>query len=239
VSAGARPTLDLSTFAEDGFSTFLWGSSRAVVNRLLFAMVRAHDPEPIWLDLRGRELADGEPGPVELDWIPRDHLYLAEEPASARPQDAIANMALWTVVRADEPDAAVSRLADFVRLPPIAQQILQRADVGAARHALAVANSDRVRGEYPTTVEGVRPIVRALMDGPLLPFFGAVGPPGAGRMAFDLVFEVRAPDLAHWGDGTLLAEKVPPGHPVRLGTPIRLRDIAGLASAFGSAPGPK
>jgi hypothetical protein len=240
MAEGARPTLDLASLSRGGrYSTFLWGDSRAVMKRVLYGMVRANDPEPLWLELRGRGASEEEPGPVELGWIRHDHLFLADEPTSAHPQDAIANMALWTVVRSDEPDTAVARLADFVRLPPIAQQVLQHLDLVGGPHALAVANSDRVRGEYPTTVEGVRPIVRALMEGPLLPFFGSVGPPGAGRMAFDFVFEFRASGTADWGDGTLVAEKVPDGHSLPVGRSIRLRDIPGLSGAFASTPGPK
>lgn len=232
--------LDLSSLGRGArYSTFLWGNSRAVVNRVLFAMVRASDPTPFWLELRGRDPSADEPGPVELGWLPPDHVFLADEPAAARPQDAIANMALWTVVRSDEPEAAVARLADFVRLPPIVQEILQRLDQGGGHRAVGVANSDRARGDYPTTVEGVRPVVRALMDGSLLPFFGAVGPPGAGRMAFDFVLELRALDLAHWREGTLTAEKVPQGEELRMGASIRLGDIPGLEDAFSSARGPK
>ncbi len=236
----ARPALDLSSLGRDArYATFLWGNSRAVVNRVLYAMVRASDPTPFWLELRGRDSSADEPGPVELGWIPPGHLFLADEPTAARPQDAIANMALWTVVRSDEPEAAVARLADFVRLPPIAQEILQRLDEGGGRRAVGVANADRARGDYPTTVEGVRPVVRALMDGSLLPFFGAVGPPGPGRMAFDFVFELRAADLAHWKEGTITAEKIPDGEDLRVGASIRLGEIPGLEDAFSSARGPK
>jgi hypothetical protein len=160
---------------------------------------------------------------------------LAEEPSATQPQDAVANTALWSVVRADEPAASLTRLADFVRLPPIAQEIISRLELGEARHALAIANSDRVRSVYPNTVEGVRPIVESFLEAPLLPFFAAKGTPGPGRMAFDFVFEVRARDLAHWNEGTLLAEKAPRDTGVPVGVPIPLRNVSGLAKVFSSA----
>src|SRR5208282_5324899 len=202
----ASPTLDLSVLGRGRYGTFLWGESRAALNRVLFAMVRASDPEPLWLDLRPREPEVEEPGPLELGWIPADHLFLAEAPEAARPQDAVANMALFTIVRPDESAASIARL------------------------------SDRVRSVYPATVEGVRPIVTSFLDAPLLPFFAAKGTPGPGRMAFEFVFELRVKDVAHWRDGTLLPEQAPSESGIRVGVPIPLAQISGLAGAFSAAP---
>jgi hypothetical protein len=239
MGGSATPTLDLTSLGRGGSSTFLYGESRAVVNRLLFGMVRAIDPEPLWLDLGPRRPPGEEPGPAELGWIAKDRLFLAEDPEMARPQDAVANMALSNVVRADEPATLVARVADFVRLAPIAQDIISRVRIDGPRHALAISNSDQVRGDYPHTIEGIQPIVTALVEAPLVPFIGAQGTPGAGRMAFSFVFEVRAKDLAHWRDGSLRPEKVPGGSGVQVGVPIPLPHISGLADVFAAAPSRK
>jgi len=236
MGAPASPTLDLTALGRGRYGTFLWGESRPALNRVLFAMVRASDPEPLWLDIRPRHPEVEEPGPVELGWIPEDHLFLADEPEAARPQDAVANLALFTIVRPDESAASIARLSDFVRLPPIAQEIISRLGLGEPRHALAIANSDRVRAVYPATVEGVRPIVTSFLDAPLLPFFAAKGTPGPGRMAFEFVFELRAKDVAHWSDGSLFPEKAPSESGVRVGVPIPLTQISGLARVFPKAP---
>ena len=232
--AGA-PTLDLASLGRPGLSTFLWGRSRAVVNRVLYAMVHAADPEPLWLDLSPRRSAE-DPGPVELGWVPRERLFLVEDPYLARPQDAVANLALANVVRADEPESSLERVADFVRLAPIAQEIISRVDPEGPPHALAISNSDDVRADYPHTVEGIRPIVTTLAAAPLIPYIAAQGTPGDGRMAFAFVFEVRAEDVAHWRDGALLPEKVPPESDVRVGVPIPLGNVSGLDRAFGAGP---
>ncbi|MGA8603556.1 MAG: hypothetical protein WB788_00610 [Thermoplasmata archaeon] len=236
MASATKPTFDLAALGRGRYGTFLWGESRPALNRVLFAMVRASDPEPLWLDLRPREREEGEPGPVELGWIPEDHLFLAEAPESARPQDAVANMALFTIVRPDESAASIARLSDFVRLPPIAQEIISRLGLGEPRHALAIANSDRVRSVYPSTVEGVRPIVNSFLEAPLLPFFASKGTPGPGRMAFEFVFELRVKDVAHWREGSLFPEKSPTESGVRVGVPIPLTQISGLAAAFAPAP---
>jgi len=230
------PTLDLRALGRMDHSTFLYGPSRAVVNRLLFAMVHAVDAEPLWLDLAPRPAAGEEPGPAELGWIAKDRLFLAEEADVARPQDAVANMALSNVIRTDEPASSVARVTDFIRLAPIVQEIISRIDRDGPRHALAVSNSDRLRGDYPHTVEGIQPIVTTLLEAPLIPFIAAQGTPGAGRMAFAFVFEVRAKDLAHWRDGSLVPEKAPRESNLPIGGAIPLRDIPGLAEVFDAPP---
>jgi len=201
-------------------------------------MARAIDPAPLWLEIGSKQPEGDPPGPAELDWIQSDHLFLADEPAAARPQDAVANMALLNVVRSDESPTAIARLADFVRLPPITQEILSRLGQGEPRHALAIANTDRVRREYPTTVEGVRPFVEAFLDAPVIPIFSGQGTPGAGRMAFDFVFQVLARDVEHWSEGSLVPEKAPGVVDLRIGVPIPLANIPGLADLFG-ATGPR
>jgi len=104
--------------------------------------------------------------------------------------------------------------------------------------ALAIANTDRVRREYPTTVEGVRPFVEAFLDAPVIPIFSGQGTPGAGRMAFDFVFQVLARDVEHWSEGSLVPEKAPGVVDLRIGVPIPLANIPGLADLFG-ATGPR
>ena len=227
------PRLKLSALGEVGSSTFLYGESRAVVNRLLYAMAHAVDDDPIWLDLGPGSLGHSpEVGPVELGWIPSARLFQAWDTDQARPQNAVGNMALLNLVRSDDPDATVTRLADFVRLAPIAQEVISRVPADEPCRALAIANSDRVRGDYPHTVDGIVPIVTALLDARLCPFVGAQGTPGPGRLAFGYVFEVRAKNVAHWREGSLIAEKVPDGSSVRRGVEIPLDEVPGLNVAF-------
>jgi hypothetical protein len=227
---------DLTVLRQGPYGTFLWGESRSVLNRVLYAAVRAIDPEPVWLELAAPPAADDEPGPVDLDWIPGDHLFLTDEPAAARPQREIAKVALLNLVRGDEPKESLRRITDFARLPPITQQILSQVRSDDRPRALAVANSDRVRSAYPPTVEGVRPFLASFRDAGVVPVFTSQGTPGAGRMAFDFVFEVRAPDVRHWQSGSLVPERAPGGSRVEVATPIPFREIPQLAGVFGAPP---
>src|SRR5271157_4063369 len=111
-----RSGFDLSVLASGRYGTFLWGESRAVLHRVLYAAVRAIDPEPLWLELGPTGSGTEEPGPLELDWIPGDHVFLADEPAAARPQQEVAKVSLLNLVREDETQEAIGRLTNFLRL---------------------------------------------------------------------------------------------------------------------------
>jgi hypothetical protein len=222
----------LSALSRGPWATFLWGDPRSVINRVLYALVVANDSSPYWLDIRGPADTPSEPGPVELGWIPPDRLFLTGEPAEARPQNAIGNLALSSLVRGDESPQDLSHLSDFLRLPPIAQEIVSRLNRTEMCHVVAIANGDRVRRDYPTTIEGVRRVIEPFLAAPILPFFSATPPPGEGRWAFDFVFEVRAKSLAHWREGLLVPEKAPPGVGFAVGRPIPLRSLPQLAVAF-------
>jgi len=225
----------LSSLSRGPWATFIWGDSRAVTNRVLYGMVCANDSSPFWLDIRGSTDVPSEPGPVELGWIPPDRLFLTGEPEEARPQKAVGNQALSTLVRGDEPAQVLAHISDFLRLPPIAQEIVSRLNRTETCHVVAIANGDRVRRDYPTTVEGVRHVIEPFLAAPILPFFSATSPPGAGRWAFDFVFEVRAKDLAHWRKGFLVPEKVPSDVEFTVGRPIQLGSIPQLTRAFRDA----
>jgi hypothetical protein len=236
-ATGEGAPFSLSSIGRRSWATYIWGDSRAVLNRVLFAMVRANDSSPFWLDIRGPEDVDSEPGPVELGWIPANRLFVTGEPAEARPQNAVGNLALTAFVRDDEPPQVLARLSDFLRLPPIVQEIVSRIDRVERSHAVAIANTDRVRRDYPTTVEGVRHVIEPFLAAPVLPFLSATSPPGEGRWAFDFVFEVRAKNLARWREGSLIAEKAPSGAGFPTGKAIPLSSVPDVAKAFRKPSG--
>jgi hypothetical protein len=206
---GSRPRIDFHALAGGPWGTFVYGSPRSVVDRIAFAMATANDPNPTWVDIRDPGGGTDPAAPGELGWIPQDRLYLVSS-TDARPRDTAANLALWSVVRSDEPTAVLGPLTDFLRLPSTVQIAVSHMGTEPSRPALVVANSDRVRPYYPRDPSGVRPIIDAILHAGVLPIFAAVGPPGEGRAAFDFVFEVYAPDPAHWRSGSLTCHKAPP-----------------------------
>ena len=229
--AGRPRPFDLRDLGRSAWGTFVHGTPRAIVLRTAFALAKANDPRPTWVDIREREGESDVTGPTEMGWIPEERLFFVS-PADARPQDAVANMALWSVVRSDEPKAVVATLTDFLRLPPTVQDAVSRVGAAPSRPVFVVANTDRVRAHYPKDVAGVRPIVEAMLHAGVLPIFSALGPPTPGRLAFDFVLEAKAPSLARWGAGGLTCEKAPPGTSFAPGATMSLADLPGVAEYF-------
>jgi hypothetical protein len=229
---GRSPTtFDLAALGSGAHGVFLYGTSRTVLLRVAYALARANDPHPYWVAVRDPDDRLDAPGPLELGWIPDDHLFVLSR-TEAKPQDAVSNLALWTVVRSDEPDSVIADLTDFLRLPPAVQEALSRYGQENYRPVFVVANTDRVRDYYPTTEAGVRAIVESMLHSGVIPIFTAVGPPGPGRMAFDCVFEVVAPDLQHWREGHLLCERSFEGAPFRSQQKVPLTSVPLIVAAL-------
>lgn len=223
--------LDLTGRGSGAYGVFLYGPSRTVLLRVAFAFARANDPQPYWVTVRDPTDQSEPLGPVELGWITDDHLFIVSR-NQAQPQDAVSNLALWTIVRSDEPQSVIGGLTDFLRLPPVIQEALSRYGEESRRPVFVVANTDRVRDYYPRDQIGVRAIVDAMLHSGVIPIFAACGSPGEGRFAFDLVIEVDAPDLAHWQQGALRCERSFDGAPLQKDQRIRLDSVPSLVAAL-------
>jgi len=225
--SGTEAAPDLRALGGTGLGTFVYGPDRRTLLHVAFALAKVNDPNPYWIDLRGAE-REGEPGdPVGLGRIPDDHVYVVSE-TDARPEDAEANMALWTVVRSDEPKSLTTTFIDFLRLPRPVQEAVSRSKADGRRPVFVIANSDRVRSYYPAAAAGVRPIIDAMLRAGVIPIFAAVGPPGAGRWAFDFVFEIRADPGQDRRRGSLVCERAPPGLSVATGQVLPFASVPGL-----------
>lgn len=203
--------------------------------RTLFGLGHAIDPALAWLEIRDA-LNAPEPGsPAASGWIPPARLFLTVAEA-ARPRDAVSNQALWSVIRADEPASAVTQLANFLRLPDLVQEIVAGLTPSTGRRAVVIANTDRVRSYYPKTVDGVRQVVGTIVQTGVSPIFGSVGEPGAGRMAFDYVLEVRASSLSEAGAASLRCERAPSSGAFETGKEYSTSSIPALARALAGTP---
>jgi hypothetical protein len=224
-------SIELRDLAAGPWAVFVHSPSRSAALRVGFGLARARDPNPTWVEIRDPSAAIDPPGPAELGWIPEDRLFLAT-PGDARPEHGVANMALWNVVRSDEPSATVAGLADFLRLPTIVQDAVSRVGSENPRPVLVVANTDRVRSAYPRDAPGIRPFLDAMLGASVLPIFLSLDPAGPGRMAFDVVLEIRSPDAHQWRSASLVCEKAPADSTLPVGDPVPLPDLSGMAELF-------
>jgi hypothetical protein len=219
------PSPDLTVLGKEGLGTYLYGPDRRTLLDAAFALAQLCDPNPYWVDIRDAGRTGDAADPVGQGRISDDHLLVLVE-GDARPQDAEANMALWTVISSDEPEATVTQFTDFLRLPPRVQEAVSRSQSDGRRPVFVFANVDHVRPYYPTNAADVRPSIDAMVHAGIVPIFAAVGPPGAGRWAFDFVFEVRSdPDRQK---GTLVCERAPPGLSVSTGQTLPFSGVPGL-----------
>jgi hypothetical protein len=224
---------DLRVLGGEGLGTYLYGPDRPTLLHVAFSLAKLCDSNPYWVDIRDAASSDEPTGPVDMGRIPDDHLYIILE-VDARPQNAEANMALWTVVRADESPATVAEFTDFLRLPRLVQEAVSRSRSEGARPVFVFANADHVRPYYPKTAADVRPSIDAIVHAGVTPIFAARGHPGAGRWAFDFVFEVREDSGHDRRRGALYCERAPPGLSVSTGQTIPFSEVPGLLRSMGA-----
>jgi hypothetical protein len=226
-SGMGAPELDLRVLGGDGFGTFLYGQDRHAIHRVAFALAKINDPSPYWVEIQDPRHVDDPEGPVRLGWIPDDHLFSVVE-SETPPLDAEANMALWSVIRSDEPRSRIAQFTDFLRLPRIVQYAISGSQSERGRPVFVIANADRARAYYPTTASDVRPFIDSMLHAGIVPIFASEGRPGPGRWAFDFVFEIRTPSATDWRHGTMVCDRAPPGLPVISGQVRPLSSLPGV-----------
>jgi hypothetical protein len=231
--SGSDP--NLASLGKGPWATFLYGPSRAVLGRVAWALARANDPTPFWVDIQADDGRPDPGAPPDLGWINPDQLFLVA-PRHAKPQSSVGAGAIARVIRSDEAGSAIADLSEFLRLPPSVQEMISLHAGGGARPALVIANADRVRSDWPTDVAGVRPILDVMVRQEVVPIFTATPPPGPGRMAFDFVFEIRGTEPPDWRSGVLYCEKAPAATSFRRGDSTRLVDIPEVRSALTTRP---
>ncbi|MGP8072259.1 MAG: hypothetical protein ACLPZM_03915 [Thermoplasmata archaeon] len=208
-----------------------------MVHRVAYALGAANHPAPSWVTICDDVNSPQGDDPIQLGWVTEDHHYVLAT-QDARPQDAVANMALGTIVRSDEPEAVLAEITDFIRLPGVIQDAVSRSGVDPLRPVLVVADTDRVRAFYPKEPQGVSHVIDPLRRNQMLTIFAAVGEPGAGRMAFDFVIEVQGNSLVNWREGHLIVEKAPSGSSFHSGESYAIAQFPEMVAAFDRHPTP-
>ncbi len=209
----------------------VWGASRPLVTRVVYSMVRALDAAPLWLEVleRGEEAE-----PLRQGWIPPERVYVSERAEDLEPARAVGNLALWAIVRSDEPATILARLTDFVRLPPLVQEVLGTSTPASRLRALGVGNADRVAPLFRQRPEELRWLVDYLRESSLCLIVGATRPPGAGREAFDCEFHVDGESITEWRHATVACDRTRVGGSYPVGHPVTLSQIPGLSELFPS-----
>ncbi|MCI4350091.1 MAG: hypothetical protein L3K15_01050 [Thermoplasmata archaeon] len=200
---------------------WIWGDARLAVNRAAFEVVHRVQARYAWIDI-GSSGDDVDPeDPSRNGLVPDTMLYRTIPPADLEPSHALANLAMWSVVRADEPIEVLHPLMDFLRLPQLLQEIIGNAPSEGHPAVFVVANADRLIAFYPDDDASSQPILDVWKRERLTAVVTLLDHPRKDRFLYDYVFEVRSKDSASWRDARILCEKAPADQGFRMGVPLR------------------
>ena len=229
---GSRPTDGCAA------SVYLWGSSRPVVNLVLYAMAGRIDPEFAWLQVSDRGNLDAVDRLLMQGWKrPRlDRVALRAAELLPRPE---VDPSFMRRLFDDEPgeDGEVERLREFVSLPAAVQQVVSRHVPRRGTKVLAIPNADRLADLYAGRPFELEMLLRVLEETSVSLLTGRSNGPGPLRQLFQYVMELRVPDLASWPEGLLLIEQAPSESADLVGQAFPLGQLAWAEELFGELPG--
>ena len=232
------PAMDLTALGRSLSATLVSGPSREVVNRCAWAMARANDPTPFYLDIRAEDGRADVGSPSELGWVNPDQLFVVA-PGEARPHPPVGARTIASVIRADDPHVTVAELSDFLQMPAAVQEMIGLHSGGIGRPAFVIANCDRVATYYPTAPQIIRRVLEVFLRRGVLPVFTTINTPGTRKDAFEFAFEVTPAHRSGWRSGRLVCERAPHDAPFKVGDAVPLEDMPVLADALQGRSAPR
>jgi hypothetical protein len=186
-------------------SILVCGPSRPLVNLALYALAQATTPVFQWVDIQvpGEERLPWDP--VRLGWVPEDRRWSVDHPSALRPDDLAAHLALFALIRSDEPSPALVQLTDFLRLPEMSQRILAVRPPRGRPGVVAVPNAHRVMATF--SAAQVPSILGVHRSAGYSVYIGYAEAMGSGHDVFDLVLELDGTSVADWKDSHLVCAK--------------------------------
>jgi len=234
-SPGPNPDGDLGRAP----SIYLWGTSRPVVNLVLYGLARRTDPDFAWVEIRDRGSLPasgrlGEDGSSE-PWGQSIHVR-AEE---LLPRSPVAPPSVSQLVRLDDDPGELDRLQQFVVLPAPVQAFAARSMPNGGPRVLAIPNADRVADLYAGRALTLRRLIQTMQEVSISLMTGRADGPGPLRNVFDYVFEVRSTDLRTWEDGQLLCERTANPKALPVGRAFPLVELAWATDVLSAATRPE
>ena len=168
----------------------VWGGSSGERARLAWALASRIDPNPLWLQV---ELPSGAKDAAEyavINQVPPGGLYVVN-PADLAPPAELGNAATWFLRDGLGAGDRLSTLANVVRLPLLAQRLLEGRSVYSSTKALVIANSDRLQPMYPTEKGGIRPFIEAFHEFATSVIFTITTPPEANAEDVDYLLRLE------------------------------------------------
>lgn len=210
-------------------SVFLHGSSRPLLNWVLYAALTRADPDFFWTDVRFRDEALDPLDPFARRIVP-DRQTSVVTP-DALPRSAAPSGALSTMIRSDEPVESIQRVEAFLQLPLHTQEVISRAPRAHRTPVLGLSNCHRLAALYPG--DAYAPTLKAILDsGVSLAMTWADAVPVAA-LSFDFVIGVEGTSPSNWKGATIRCESGNSTGPLRAGAQFRLGDLPAIAEVLG------
>jgi hypothetical protein len=203
-------------------SVFFWGENRTAATALALSVALRTGAPLVWLDVRDPAGREEEYESLLAPLVPRSRRYITRSPEDLTPEVTASNLAVWTLVRSDEPKANTSNLIDFLRLPAPVQALAAEMVPKGGWAVLLVTNVERLAPLYPEDVASTGAYVETLKGMGIKIVSAFSGPERTDRFAYDHVFRIEGTPGPTWDSGVLRREKSPAGieSSTRPGTPV-------------------
>lgn len=204
-TARSPPAPTGSVAAPPAPSAIIYGESRALVNLVLYGLGSQANSRFLWLDIRAKDEHRSPWDPVRLGWLDERRVWSTDPDHGLAPEASPKRRAIFDVVRSDEPPAMLTRLAEFLRLPPTIQEILGEMSPTGATNVLAVANVDRVSGSFPAKT--LAPILSAFAWTRCALYVAHTGPTVPAIEHFTHVVRVEGDSPSNWRESRVHFER--------------------------------
>lgn len=188
------------------YSFYLWGRSPRAGHILAFTIARLGDASFRWLSVR--ESADA---PTDESWVrrfvPESRILPPLLSDALRPGRRVSKEAVNSLIRSDGDASERTSLEHYLLLPAPLQELLDGDDHAARVRAIVVANTERIRGLYPTDPGRMRPFADIFSRHGVSMISTSLPPPYEGRYAFDIVLRLDVASSDEWRVGRLVVEK--------------------------------
>ena len=188
-------------------SVLFWGRERVLTAAAATAVSRQADPSFLWLDVRGSAPEEDPYSRFLSPMVPEDRRRSATTPSAMAPGASPLAKAVARVVRAEETDATIVGLLEFLRLPKAVQALVSRALPNGRPVTLLITSADRVAHFYLVRAQSTRGYVETLKALGVKLVVTYSGPVRRDRFAFDHSFRIDASTSEEWLSAVLSSDR--------------------------------
>jgi hypothetical protein len=121
----------------------------------------------------------------------------------------VSNLAMWGVIRADEPSDTIHPLIDFIRLPRVIQEAIGLSTHWGSPRICVAANCDRISQHYPDEPREIDTLLRVWRSESIGLVTTYTNVERKSRFSYDYSFKVSFRTGGDWRECEISCEKAP------------------------------